>query len=506
MISQNRYVKIVSGVGAAVSVAQRKLILRLVTKNTLVPPGVVLEFQDSDTITSYFGAGTEESKRGLAYFAFISKNISSPATLSFVRWVSAAIAPQVVGDAFSKSLSSFTTVVAGTLQILSGTTTVNITGMTFAGAASLTAVAALIQTAVRASADAALTLATVTYNTNTNQFVLTGGVVGPGSIAVVATGLATDISQITGLATGGAVIVAGQVPDSAALAISKSAGVSNNFGSFAYVVPYASMTLADVTEVAAWNAAQNNAYIYTVPVYLTDLAAYYGALKGFSGCAINILSQTKINDYVEQCPSEILAATDYTQPGAAQNFMFYQFTTRNVTVSDDPTADTCDKSRGNYIGVTQSSGAQLAFYQRGILCGGPNDAVDMNVYCNEMWLKSACSSTILTLFLAMPTVPADEEGAAMILGVLQPILTLAGDNGTFTTGKPLTAVQQQYITRVSGDKNAWRQVFSIGYWIDISFSPYVNSNTGLTEWKATYKLIYSKGDAIRLVTGTDTMI
>ena len=130
------------------------------------------------------------------------------------------------------------------------------------------------------------------------------------------------------------------------------------------------MTIDDIVDVASWNLLQNNMYMYAVPVLPTDAQIYYLALKGFSGTALNILSASAPNDYIEQSPCEILGATNYEDTGAAQNYMFYQFPSRNITVSDDPTADMFDKVRCNYIGVTQSAGQQVAFYQRGILCGG----------------------------------------------------------------------------------------------------------------------------------------
>jgi hypothetical protein len=74
-----------------------------------------------------------------------------------------------------------------------------------------------------------------------------------------------------------------------------------------------------------------------------------------------------------------------------------------------------------------------------------------------------------------------------------------------SVGKTLTAVQQQYITSLSADPTAWRQVQTIGYWVTISFSSYVTSD-GRTEWQANYTLIYSKDDNIRLVNGSDVMI
>jgi hypothetical protein len=75
-----------------------------------------------------------------------------------------------------------------------------------------------------------------------------------------------------------------------------------------------------------------------------------------------------------------------------------------------------------------------------------------------------------------------------------------------SAGKSLTTVQQQYISQISGDTTAWRQVANIGYWLNVTFSSFVNPNSFLTEWQANYTLIYSKNDAIRSVQGNDVLI
>lgn len=506
MISQSRYIRIISGVGAGAAVAQRQLIMRAVTQNNALPPGLVAQFANSDSVGAYFGTTSEEYKRARAYFAFISKNINSPKLMSFARWVSAAIAPMIVGDTIAKTLAAFTAITSGTLTINDGATPVPVTALDFSTATTLTQVASILQTALRATSDAQLATATVSYNTNTNQFVLTGSNTGTGSLSATPTGLSTDVSALLGWTTGGTVLVAGQTADTPDVAVSKSAAISDNFGSFIYCTPSTPLTNDQITAIAAWCDGQNNKFMYSLATPLANLQTLYALIKGYSGVAINILSTTQANDYVEQSPCEILAATNYNNPAASQNYMFYQFASRNVTVSDDTTADTVDASRGNYIGVTQSAGQQLAFYQRGVLCGGSTAAVDMNTFANEMWLKATFTANFMSLFLNVPEVPADDTGAAMLLAVMTPTITLAKTNGVIASGKTLTAVQQQYITSITGDANAWRQVQTLGYWLSITFTSQVNANSGLTEWVANYLFVYSKSDAIRMVEGSDVMI
>lgn len=506
MISQNRYIDIVSGTGAAGTIAERKLGMRVITNNPLLPPGIVAEFQTAEAVAAYFGSNSEEYARALPYLSFINKAVQRTSAISFARWVTGPLAPMVVGDTLPKALASLTSISGGILSINtgSGTPTV-IEDINLSTATSLTQVAALLQTAIQAGGTGApqLVAATVSYNTNTNQFTLTGSSTGDGTLSV--TSLNTgDLAVLLGWATSGTVLVAGQQADTPDVAISKAAGISNNFGTFVF----AGSTLTDeqIAAVGLWNATQNNQYVYSVAVPLSRLGILSALVSGTSGLCLNIQSDTAANDFVEQCPCEITGSLNYNVPGAAQNFMFYQFPNRNVTVSDDAIADIADADLGNYIGLTQVNGQRLAFYQRGVLCGGANDATDISVYVNEIWLKSALTASFMTLLLSLGSVQPNPEGAAYLIGAAQPVLNMATNNGTFSIGKELDTTQQAYISQVTGDPLAWRQVVTLGYWLEITFSRYSNPNSGRTEYKANYRLIYSKGDSIRAVEGQDIMI
>jgi hypothetical protein len=618
MISMSRYISIISGVGGGAAVAQRQLIMRIVTQNSVLPPGLVAQFANPASVGAYFGTNSEEYNRATAYFSFVSKNINSPALISFARWVSTAIAPMIVGDTLTKSLAVLAAYTSGTLTLNVGATAIQLAGINLSSATTLTQVASLMQTAIQAAGvviaapaapttsssaggtlagatyyvkttyvnaigetvgssestqvvaanylldvtspaaetgatgwnvyvatatgaeekqnatpiaigtnwtlpttglvtgatvptsnttgNSQLTSATVSFNTNTNQYVLTGSNPGSGTLSATPTGLTTDVSAALGWTTGGTILVAGQSSQTAAAAIAASSAISNNFGSFVYATPSTPLQNTDIEAIAEWTDAQNNLYLYSLATPLANLQTLFALISGYSGVAINILSTTQTNDFVEQSPCEILAATNYNKAGASQNYMYYQFPNRNITVSDDNTANLADASRGNYIGVTQNAGQQLAFYQRGVLCGGSQAATDQNTFANEMWLKSSFSAQFMSLFLNVPEVPADDSGAAMLLGVMTPTIALAKTNGVISVGKTLNAVQQQYITSITGDSTAWRQVQTIGYWLSITFTSQTNPNSELTEWVANYQFVYSKSDAIRSVTGSDVMI
>lgn len=82
-ISIKQYIAITSGVGGSNNVRQRDLILRIFSPNHSISPDVVLEFSNSDDVKDYFGVNSEEYKRAVKYFSYISPNIVSPKLISF---------------------------------------------------------------------------------------------------------------------------------------------------------------------------------------------------------------------------------------------------------------------------------------------------------------------------------------------------------------------------------------------------------------------------------------
>jgi hypothetical protein len=173
-------------------------------------------------------------------------------------------------------------------------------------------------------------------------------------------------------------------------------------------------------------------------------------------------------------------------------------------VTTDADAATYDAIRVNYYGQTQNAGQGLSFYQDGVLMGTSSDALDMNVYANEIWLKDAILTDIMNLLIALPALPASNAGTATLLSVLQGDINTGLLNGTIEPGKTLTTIQKSYITTVTSNANAWRQVQDAGYWVTAQISTYVESS--VTKFKANYVLVYSKGDAVRKVTGSDILI
>lgn len=501
-ISFKRYIDITSGVGGGAGVRLRDLILRLFTTSERVPARTVVEMDNAADVASYFGVTSPEYLRAAFYFGFISKNINAPNKISFGRWADATTAAKIFGqNNGAAALASFTPITTGSFRLTLGAYTADVTGVNLSAAANLAAVATAIQTAVRAVVAGGVdwTAATVVYDAPSNAFNLTSGDTGPGDVAVTAAATGTPLAALLGWGAL-AIFSPGVTAEDPVQSFIDSVEASDNFGTFAFVPV---LTDPQILAVATQNDTYNVRFLYSIGFDLdSEAATLYGALGNLSGVAWTYAPLS--TEYPELLPAAIMAATDYSKRNSVQNYMF-QTATLSPSVADNATADLFDAARANYYGRTQTAGQFIQFYQRGVMGGLSTDPVDMNTYANEMWLKDAAGAALMSLLLSLAKVSANTQGRSQLLAVLQSVIDLAVLNGTISIGKPLTTVQKLFIGNLTGDDNAWQQVFTLGYWVDIAIESYVTVD-GRTEYKASYTLIYSKDDTIRKVEGTHALI
>lgn len=514
-ISFKKYIDITSGVGAGATVAQRELITRLFTTNTLLPTGSVVEMTALDDVGYYFGTDSEEYRRATLYFGWVSKNITSPRKIAFARWADQATVPVVIGGRSTTTLSAWNAITTGAISITLGGVTNVITALNFSSALSLAAVATVIEDGINAETGGMWTGALVSYDSANSRFILNGGTAGAADVAIAAAGSGVEIINLLNWAEGADPILNARWSDGAAAqtyleCITESAAASNNFGSFEFLpidgegLVY--MPQADAEAVAAWNVAQNVQFMFLLGVVAADTASYSAALLGYGGTALTLVPDAlTAGQYPEMIPGIVLAATNYARRNSVQNYMFQQFSTLTPTVTTTSSSNAYDAIRVNYIGRTQTAGQFIDFFQRGYLCGGSTDPLDMGVYANEMWLKDAVAASIMTLLLSVGKVSANTQGRAQLVAQIQQGGILpALNNGTISVGKTLTVTQRQYVDGLTGIEGSWHQVQDIGYWLDVVISPVVVDS--ITEYHADYTLIYAKNDSIRKVTGSNVLI
>jgi Protein of unknown function (DUF3383) len=492
------YVSDTASVGGAGGVPTRNLGGRFFTENPLVPTGTFVQFTNANDVGTYFGTTSVEYLRAVFYFGFISKTNNIPDLISFANWANVATASLIFGAPGAYAISQFTGITTGDFTLTMGGLTHHLTSINLSAVGSLAAVATDIQTAVNAfsGGGTAWISATVTYDATRGCFDLTSGLTGIDTISVIA-GSSEDLIAPLGWGAG-AIFSNGSAAQTITQVLTNSAAASNNFGSFAFIP---TLDLAQVTEAATWNDAQNVMFMYSAPVSVANASAWSAALSAIGGTTLTLAPLS--NEYPEQAPMMVLAATDYTGTNTVQNYMFQTFNlTASVTDLTDET--TYNNLSINYYGQTQQAGQLVSFYQTGVMFGVETDPLDQNTYANEIWLKGDITSTILGLLIALSQLPANKAGTAQLTATLQNVVNQAVTNGTISVGKALNSTQIAFITNATNSNTAWQQVQNIGYWLNTSIQTYIVS--GVTKYKAVYLLIYSKDDVIRFVQGQDILI
>lgn len=495
-INSKKYVQITSGVGGAPVVGARELLNRIFTTNELVPTGSVLKFSDLESVLDYFGSSSEEYKRAVQYFGFLSKSITSPSNINYARWADADTSAQVFG-AEAGTLAELNAISAGSITVTLAAVDGNIV-VDFSAAGDFAAVATELQTKIQALSGT-FAATTVVFNALKTQFILDTNGTADGIIAI--TGLAAVLGPIGWEST--AIFSNGIAVQSITEVLTSSTELTNDFGS--YVFNYdADLSLVEIEESSAWNITNNNEFQYHVAVLRADAQGYFDTLKGFAGTGVTLFDPVNVDEFHEMIPCALLASQDFNKSAAAANYMYTQDARLTPTVTSTTESDTLDAIRINYYGQTQEAGAQISFYQRGTLMGGSTAPLKMGVYANEQWLKADLKAAFFNMFLALPIVSADDVGIATATPFITATVEKAIINGSISQGKVLTTTQIQFINQVSGRDDAHFEVASKGYWYTIAISE--ETNNEVTEFFLDYTLIYAKRDAVDKVVGRHILI
>lgn len=496
-ISSNRYVDIASGVGGAAAVDTRELKLRLYTTSELVPTGGIINFRNADAVLDHFGdSAGEEYKQAAYYFGFVSKVITAPKNIQFARWADSDTSSQIFGTE-AAALDTLKTYTTGAITFTIGGVATPVTGLDFSAAVSYADVATAIQAAAQL-AGGPLAAATVVYNATRSAFEFDSNALADGSISIdsATAGLLTDLGW-----GAQAIISDGISAQTITDVVSDSTQVNNNYGSFSFIDD---LTLDQVEEAAAWNQTRNVEFQYHQRVTAADAATWSAAVIGYTGTGLTLYDAAN-EDYPWLLPCALLASQQWDKPAASANYNYYRDSRLTATVTTDADADFYDALRVNYYGVTQEAGTLLDFYQRGQLMGGSTAPTAMGVYANEQWFKASLKAAFLNMFLAFQQVPADEVGEAIGYSYIDAAIAQAKFNGAIATGKTLTTTQKGFITQITADENAWRDVASKGWWRTVSIEQETDQG-GVTTYYMDYTVVYAKRDSVDRVQGRHVLI
>ena len=304
-------------------------------------------------------------------------------------------------------------------------------------------------------------------------------------------------------------------------AFKKACDKTNMFGSFTFLGDGTATCLDgerlnQMVDVAVQNQKFDTRFLFVVADVLSedhnvaDVVESKEKFDDYKG--VTFVCGTDFTDAA--MPMAILAATDFDN-GSVTNYMFKSFSWVEPCVrSDEDYKDFVNKNI-NFYGQAQNNGQTFDFYQRGF----NTDGTDTSVYCNEMWLKAACTTALFEMLRTTERVPADAVGAAMVQQCVMDACVKAVANGMFLT-KSLTAKQQMAILQIVEDEKIGNANSILEDIItDIAINGYavlafitdqpkviedVLAPSG--EYYARYILFYGTGDSVRYVEGTHTLL
>lgn len=501
-----KYVAITSAVGNTESAARKELIPRVLTTNPLFAANTVYEFTSAADVAAFAGALSADAKFATEYFGWISKKATQAKKISFMRYSFTALAPYLYSTKQLTPLATLKAITDGSMVVNLGGTAFTLTNIDLSAVTSYADVATAIQTAIRSNTDggALWTNATVEYQANNNSFILTGGETGANAIntAVAATS-GTDLSGLIGWDVAGAPILSeGTAEQTVTDILNKTIDISTNFLTFGFIT--AGDAYENLDAIGAWTDTQNNEYRHAFDLGPANYAEGIAIAAKYSG----MTAHYNINYGIEGLnPAWLMSAilpatTNYNSVNAVKNYMFQEFPQQPVSVgvNDGTLYQTLDGLKINYNGQTQKSGKTLAFYQNGFNA----DGTDTAVFDNEAWLKDAIATEFLNILLGLDFVSADNDGKAILTGVLSTMCDEALNNHVFSQGRELTNTQRAFITQLSGDENVWLDVQNNGYWFKVDISTETQGDTTINVGE--YTLIYLKNDVIRKVIGRNVLI
>ncbi len=487
-IPQTKYVNIISAVGGQSQVSQRDLMGRVFTNSSLVPFGAVIEFTGLDAVGNWFGISSNEYAFASKYFGYTSKSGNKPQKISFALHSTEAMSARLWGKVKSTTLDTLKTLTNADITFKIDGSDYALTGLNLASATSMADVCSVISGALDTLAGSEV--GAIEYNSTLSRFVLTSATTGSDSTVDYATG---SLAGLLGMSAGsnGAILSNGSNAMTGLEVLTDTTELTNNFYSFTFLTDIS----GEEESIAAWVLAQNVRYMWSLGVTEENASVMAEKLKDYDGVGLSL------NLDCVFLPMAIAAAINYSLPNASVDFMYQQAAGIAVSVDNEVDQKAYDAIRVNYYGATQQAGQQIAFYQDGKLLGSISS---MGVYVNEAWLKDAIFTAILNLRLSLDSLPATNTGLGYVKMAIQGVIEKAVFNGVINAGKTLDDTQKIYISQITGDKNAWQDVQSIGYWIDANVVKYTEDET--EKYKVSYLLVYGKGDSINYVDGKDILI
>ena len=422
------------------------------TNNTNVPMGDVLPFATAQAVSDFFGATSVEANAASIYFLGFSGSTIKPSVLYFAQYNTTPVAAYTRGA----SLAAMT---LSQLQLLSGTITVKVDGVTKTGTVNMTtatswsAAAALIATALGVP---------VNFDTQLQAFEIYSSTTGVTSTIEFAGGTLSPSLMLT--KAKGAVISLGAAADNPTTAMNSIVSSTLDWVTFATLYE---PSLADKTLFADWVNAQGDRFAYVA--WDTDIAATQaGNTTSFGMVCKNAQYDGVIAIYggVEKAAfvCGMIASIDFTEKNGRINFSYRVQSGLTPDVTDATIAANLMGNGYNFYGAYAAGKNRYTIFYNGQTSGRWKWA---NTYINQIRLNSQLQLALIELLMNTKSVPYNAEGIALQRAACQDPIDEALNFGSSREGVELSE-QQKAIINMEAGFDAASHIETNGYYLLIN--------------------------------------
>lgn len=435
----------------------------LLSKNSSIPTTArVLPFGDPDSVGDYFGLESDEYRLANIYFLGYNNSFLKPRAFFVARFIDADLAPFVRGGPLG-TLPSLKTIIAGTLTLTLGSHTDTVTALDFSAATSYSAIAAVMQTAIRevTAGGPSWTDATVEYSSQWNAFIITGGAEGAAELVSEASGLSAATLGLT--LTTGAVLSQGADSQTEAENMQAILDITQNWVSFMTIWKPEQESMLNF---AAWANSKGVAYLYVLwdndPNLLqpNNTATIFTALTEANYSSV--CAEWKSADYAAFVLA-IGASIDFNRTQGAISTAFKSQDGLPVNVDTSVDAINLIAKKFNFYGNYATRNDNFIFHYNGSMFGR---YLWIDTYLNAIWLNNALQVALMAGLSSASRVPYTEQGYALVRAWMQDPVNRALTNGVIDPGLTLSEAQKAQVNREAG-QNIVPTLESTGYFIQV---------------------------------------
>ena len=383
-----------------------------------------------DAVAADFGTTAPEYLEAVLFFG----QKPQPNQLYIGRWAEAATSGILYGGNLSvteQAIATWNSITAGNFKITfdGSTPATNIVCGSFAGAANLNAVAAIIQTAVRAIATGGFTLATVTWNGS--KFIFQSGTTGAlSAVGAMTAGTANDISGVLkGTAATLSSQVAGIAAESPVACVTILDRTLSWWGlTFASTTP----TTGQLTAVSDYIEAAANRHAFGIT---STAAACYD-----SGSSTDIMYLVNAGNYDRTFVQ--YSANPYAFASWFGRAVTVNFTGNNTVITmmfkTEPsvTAETLTTAQADAIAA--KNGSVFVNYNNNtaiIQYGKSGSGVYFDEIQNTDWFAYSIQNAVWNLLYTSTTkIPQTDAGNHLLANAIEGACIAAVNNGTLAPG------------------------------------------------------------------------